>query len=146
MTGRCSADRCSPNGRLVVVLALFFAFTNGFQDSSATVATMVASQAASPKTGVLYSAVFGFLGAMLGGSAVAFTVEGLVHVSSETLFVNILFAAVLSAASWNLITWWFGLPSSSTHALIGGLIGGGIAGAGLGSIFLGFGRAVGAVN
>ncbi len=123
---------------LVVVVALFFAFTNGFQDSSATVATMVASRAASPKAGVLYSSAFGFLGAMLGGSAVAFTVEGLVHVSSDELFINILFAAVLSAASWNIITWWFGLPSSSTHALIGGLIGGGIAGAGLGSISWGF--------
>jgi inorganic phosphate transporter, PiT family len=123
---------------LVVALALFFAFTNGFQDSSATVATMVASRAASPKAGVLYSATFGFLGAILGGSAVAFTVEGLVHVASDALLIYILFSAVLSAASWNLITWWFGLPSSSTHALIGGLVGGGIAGAGLGSISWGW--------
>jgi PiT family inorganic phosphate transporter len=119
---------------VVTAVALFFAFTNGFQDSSATVATMVASRAATPKAGVIYSAFFGFIGAILGGSAVAFTVEGLVHVSSDALFIKILLAAVISAASWNLITWWFGLPSSSTHALIGGLIGGGIAGAGAGSI------------
>jgi PiT family inorganic phosphate transporter len=119
---------------LVSAVALFFAFTNGFQDSSATVATMVASRAASPKAGVLYSAAFGFLGAVLGGSAVAFTVEGLVHTSSDELFIFILFAAVVSASAWNLVTWWFGLPSSSTHALIGGLVGAGIAGAGTGSI------------
>lgn len=123
---------------LVSAVALFFAFTNGFQDSSATVATMVASRAASPKAGVLYSAGFGFLGAILGGSAVAFTVEGLVRIPSDALFVYVLFAAVVSAASWNIITWWFGLPSSSTHALIGGLVGGGIAGAGTGSIAWGW--------
>jgi PiT family inorganic phosphate transporter len=123
---------------LVSAVALFFAFTNGFQDSSATVATMVASRAASPRTGVLYSAAFGFLGAVLGGSAVAFTVEGLVSIPPDALFVYVLFAAVVSAASWNLITWWFGLPSSSTHALIGGLIGGGVAGAGTYSISWGW--------
>lgn len=119
---------------LVVAVTLFFAFTNGFQDSSATVATMVACRAATPRTGVMYSALFGFLGAMLGGSAVAFTIEGLVSVEEPTLLVQILLAAVLSAASWNLITWRFGLPSSSTHALVGGLVGGGVAGAGAGSI------------
>lgn len=119
---------------LVVAVTLFFAFTNGFQDSSATVATMVACRAATPRTGVLYSALFGFLGAMLGGSAVAFTIEGLVSVEEPSLLVQILLAAVVSAASWNLITWRFGLPSSSTHALVGGLVGGGVAGAGAGSI------------
>ncbi len=115
-------------------MALFFAFTNGFQDSSATVATMVACRAAPPRTAVLYSASFGFLGALLGGSAVAFTVEGLVHVPQQEAFLPILLAAAVSASSWNLITWWFGLPSSSTHALVGGLIGAGLAGAGVDSI------------
>jgi PiT family inorganic phosphate transporter len=119
---------------MVVVVALFFAFTNGFQDSSATVATMIACGAATPRTGVLYSAAFGFIGALLGGSAVAFTIEGLVQIDSSTIMVQVLFSAVLSAASWNLITWWFGLPSSSTHGLVGGLVGGGVAGAGVGSI------------
>ena len=119
---------------MVSAVALFFAFTNGFQDSSATVATMVASRAASPRAGVLYSAAFGFLGALLGGSAVAFTVEGLLHVSSDALLLRILLAAVISAAAWNLVTWRFGLPSSSTHSLIGGLVGGAVAGAGTGSI------------
>ncbi|MBI0584146.1 MAG: inorganic phosphate transporter [Methanomassiliicoccus sp.] len=118
----------------VVAISLFFAFTNGFQDSSATVATMIACRAATPKAGVLYSAAFGFLGAILGGSAVAFTIEGLVLIGSPTLMVQVMLAAVLSASMWNLITWWFGLPSSSTHALVGGLVGGGIAAAGTGSI------------
>lgn len=115
-------------------VALFFAFTNGFQDSSATVATMVACRAATPRTSVLYSAAFGFLGAILGGSAVAFTIGGLVQVPQPEALLPILLAAVLSASTWNLITWWFGLPSSSTHALVGGLVGGGLAGAGAGSI------------
>lgn len=97
-------------------------------------ATMVACRAAPPRTSVLYSAAFGFMGAILGGSAVAFTIEGLVHVQQPEAFLPILLAAVLSASTWNLITWWFGLPSSSTHALVGGLIGGGLAGAGAGSI------------
>jgi PiT family inorganic phosphate transporter len=119
---------------MVVAVALFFAFTNGFQDSSATVATMIACGAATPKTGVLYSAGFGFLGALLGGSAVAFTIESLVEIDSPVLMVQVLFSAVVSAAGWNLITWRFGLPSSSTHGLIGGLVGGGLAGAGAGSI------------
>ncbi|MDW5562660.1 MAG: inorganic phosphate transporter [Methanomassiliicoccus sp.] len=122
----------------VVIVTLFFAFTNGFQDSSATVATMVACRAATPRTGVVYSAAFGFLGVMLGGSAVAFTIENLVTVSDPDLFVQILLSAVLSAASWNIITWWFGLPSSSTHALVGGLVGAGVAGAGASSIDWGF--------
>jgi PiT family inorganic phosphate transporter len=117
-----------------VAVTLFFAFTNGFQDSSATVATMVACRASTPRTGVLFSALFGFLGAMLGGSAVAFTIENLVNVGEPGILIQILFSAVLSAATWNLITWRFGLPSSSTHALIGGLVGGGVAGAGTDSI------------
>ncbi len=119
---------------VVVALTLFFAFTNGFQDASATVATMIACGAATPRTGVLYSAIFGFLGALLGGSAVAFTIQGLVSVQEPGLLVHILLAAVLSATIWNLITWRFGLPSSSTHALVGGLVGGGVAGDGAGSI------------
>lgn len=119
---------------LVTVVALFFAFTNGFQDSSATVATMIACGAATPRTGVLFSSAFGFIGALLGGSAVAFTVEGLIDISSSDLMVLALFSAVLSAASWNLITWRFGLPSSSTQALIGGMVGAGLAAAGIDSI------------
>ncbi len=119
---------------LLVLVSLFFAYTNGFQDSSAIVATLVACKAATPEGGVLYSAAFGFLGALLGGSAVAFTIEGLISVSPGSLLLYILVAAVVSSSSWNLITWWFGVPSSSTHALIGGLIGGAVAGAGIGSI------------
>lgn len=119
---------------VVMALTLFFAFTNGFQDASATVATMVACGAATPRTGVLYSALFGFAGALLGGSAVAFTIEGLISVEEPLLLLNILLAAVLSASGWNIITWRFGLPSSSTHALVGGLVGGGLAGAGADSI------------
>lgn len=119
---------------LVSAVALIFAFTNGFQDASATVATMVACRAASPKASVLHSATFGFLGAILGGSAVAFTIQGLVTVPDQRVLLYVFLAATLSAATWNLITWWFGLPSSSTHALVGGLVGAGVAGTGTDSI------------
>lgn len=119
---------------LVSAVSLFFAFTNGFQDSSATVATMVACRAASPKVSVLFSAAFGFLGVILGGSAVAFTIQGLVHVPEQDVLLPMLLAAVLSAASWNLVTWRFGLPSSSTHALVGGLVGAGLTSSGINSI------------
>lgn len=118
----------------VVAVTLFFAFTNGFQDASATVATMIACHAITPRAGVMYSALFSFMGAMLGGSAVAFTTETLVRVSDAQLMIDMLLTATLAAAGWNIITWWFGLPSSSTHALVGGLIGSGIAGAGSGSV------------
>jgi PiT family inorganic phosphate transporter len=127
----------------VVAVTLFFAFTNGFQDASATVATMIACHAITPRAGVMYSALFSFLGAMLGGSAVAFTTETLVSVSDAQLMVHVLLTATLAAAGWNIITWWFGLPSSSTHALVGGLIGSGMAGAGRGSVDWGLSELMG---
>jgi len=118
----------------VVVVTAVFAFTNGFQDSASSVATMIAAGAATPRQGVLFSALFNFIGAVLGGSAVAFTVQGLVSVNVGIELAAVLLAAVVSATAWNLVTWWFGLPSSSTHALVGGLVGAGIAAAGAGSV------------
>lgn len=126
-----------------VLLALVFTFTNGFQDASSLAATLIASRSTSPKQGVILIASVSFLGAILGGSAVAFTLSGLITTGSETATIWIMFVAITVAICWNLITWWFGLPSSSTHALIGGLIGAGIASAGIGGVLWGIGSLVG---
>jgi PiT family inorganic phosphate transporter len=84
-----------------------------------------------------------FLGAMLGGSAVAFTLTGLLTITSGDTLLVILLVALVTATAWNLITWKFGLPSSSSHSLIGGLVGGGIAAAGTGSVFWGVSELLG---
>jgi PiT family inorganic phosphate transporter len=120
---------------LVVVVALAVAFdvTNGFHDSSNSVAAPVATRAMRPATAVSVAAVFTILGPVLAGTAVADTVGGLVRVGTgDTL--GILFASLLAAVMWNLATWWWGLPSSSSHALVGGLTGAGVAVGGLGAV------------
>ncbi|WP_048153126.1 inorganic phosphate transporter, partial [Methanolacinia paynteri] len=115
-----------------VLLAFFFTFTNGFQDASAIAATFIASKSASPRKGIIFVAFFAFLGAMLGGTAVAFTISELFTIDSGMTTVYVMTVGILSATAWNLITWKFGLPSSSTHALIGGLTGSAVAAAGIG--------------
>jgi len=123
---------------ITVLLALVFTFTNGFQDASSIAATFIASRSATPKAGIIFVAGVSLLGAILGGSAVAFTISGLLILPSRDQTVLVLLIALLTATFWNIITWKFGLPSSSTHSLIGALIGSGIAAAGIGSIFWGF--------
>jgi PiT family inorganic phosphate transporter len=127
---------------LTVVLALAFTFTNGFQDASSIAATFIASRSATPKQGVILVAAFSFLGAILGGSAVAFTITGLLILPSSDQTLIVLLIALLTATLWNIITWRFALPTSSTHSLIGGLVGGGIAAAGTGSVFWGFSQLI----
>jgi inorganic phosphate transporter, PiT family len=122
---------------ITVLLAFAFTFTNGFQDASSIAATFIASRSASPKSGIIFIAGLSLLGAILGGSAVAFTVAGLVSLPSDEQMLLVLLIALLTATIWNIVTWKFGLPSSSTHSLIGGLIGSGIAAAGISSIFWG---------
>jgi PiT family inorganic phosphate transporter len=122
---------------ITVLLAFAFTFTNGFQDASAIAATFIASRSAPPKTGILFIAAVALIGAILGGSAVAFTISGLLLLDSPEQTLLVLLIALLTATLWNIITWKFGLPSSSTHSLIGGLIGGGIAAAGISSIYWG---------
>ncbi len=124
---------------LIVLLALAFTFTNGFQDASSIGATFIASRSATPKEGMLLVACMSFLGAMLGGSAVAFTLAGLVTLSSTEETLLVLMVALLTASSWNIAAWKFALPSSSTHSLVGGLIGAGISAAGTGNVNWGFG-------
>jgi inorganic phosphate transporter, PiT family len=122
---------------ITVLLAFAFTFTNGFQDASAIAATFIASRSATPKSGIIFIAGMALIGAILGGSAVAFTISGLLILPSPDQTLLVLLIALLTATIWNIITWKFGLPSSSTHSLIGGLIGGGIAAAGIGSIYWG---------
>jgi len=123
-----------------LLLALFFAVTNGFNDASATVATMIACGAASPERAVVQAAIWGFAGAMLGGTAVALTMISLVVIPLGQTLVYLIFAALAAAVVWNLIATLRGIPSSSTHALVGGLIGAGIASGGLDRVNWGFGE------
>ncbi|HPU54727.1 MAG TPA: inorganic phosphate transporter [Verrucomicrobiota bacterium] len=112
---------------LIVVVALVFEFINGFHDTANAIATSVATKVMSPRQAVFLASVRNLLGA-LAGTAVATTIgKGLVDVQAVTS-VSLL-AALTAAIIWNLITWWFGLPSSSSHALIGGLCGAAVAAA-----------------
>ena len=107
---------------VVIVLALAFDFLNGIHDSSNVVATMISSRAFSPRVALGVTAVAEFSGPFLFGVAVAKTI-GHEIVAAETISTLVLVAALASAIVWNLLTWYLGFPSSSSHALIGGLIG-----------------------
>jgi PiT family inorganic phosphate transporter len=122
---------------LVVALALFFDFTNGFHDTANAMATSVATGALKPKVAVLISAVLNLAGAFLS-TAVAKTVsDGILNQDDQglpSITVPMIFAGLMGAVLWNLGTWWLGLPSSSTHALFGGLIGAALIGAGFDAV------------
>lgn len=120
-----------------IAIAFAFTFTNGFQDAATIAATFIASRSATPRQGILMVAGMNMLGAVLGGSAVAFTLSGLLTITDPDLVLQVLFAALIAAAGWNLGAWYVSLPSSSTHALIGGLIGAGVTAAGTGSVYWG---------
>lgn len=124
---------------LTIILAFAFTFTNGFQDASAIAATFIASRSATPRQGIIFVAVAACLGALLGGSAVAFTISGLLSLEPDTRLVYVILSGLAAATIWNLVTWKFGLPSSSTHSLLGGLMGAGIASGGIGSVYWGIG-------
>jgi inorganic phosphate transporter, PiT family len=113
---------------LVVVTALAFDFTNGFHDTANAMATSIATRALSPKIAVGLSAVLNLVGAFLSLSVAATIASGLVDTGLVTL--TVVFAGLAGAIVWNLITWLFGIPSSSSHALIGGVIGAMLAAAG----------------
>src|SRR6185503_12962483 len=117
---------------IVVALAVVFDYINGFHDTANAIATSVATRALSPRYAILMAASFNFIGAF-AGTAVAKTIgAGLVDEATTTQTVIV--AALLGAIAWNLFTWYLGLPSSSSHALIGGLLGATIAAAGTGAL------------
>jgi PiT family inorganic phosphate transporter len=118
---------------LFVLIALTFDFLNGFHDSANVVATAIASRAMAPRTALAMSAFTNFAGPFLFGVAVATTI-GHEVVSDEAVTIPVAMAALVSAIVWNLLTWWLGIPSSSSHALVGGFVGAAIAGYGLGVV------------
>ncbi|PZE38572.1 inorganic phosphate transporter [Curtobacterium sp. MCPF17_031] len=121
---------------LVIVVALVFDFTNGFHDTANAMATSVATGALKPRTAVLISAVLNLVGAFLSTEVAKTVSQGIIREGQDGIHISptMIFAGLVGAVLWNLATWYFGLPSSSTHALFGGLIGASIIGAGLQSV------------
>ena len=117
----------------IIILALAFDFLNGIHDSSNIVATMIASRAFNPRVALAVTAVAEFSGPFIFGVAVAETIGNEI-VQPQAINLMVLLAALSSAILWNLLTWWLGIPSSSSHALIGGIIGAVVVGAGWESI------------
>ena len=119
----------------IIILSLGFDFLNGIHDSSNIVATMIASRAFSPRVALGLTAIANFCGPFIFGVAVAETI-GHEVVAAETITEVVILAALSSAILWNLLTWYLGFPSSSSHALVGGLVGAVVIGAGWNAILL----------
>jgi PiT family inorganic phosphate transporter len=111
----------------VVVIALAFDYTNGFHDAANAIATSVSTRALTPRVALAMAAVMNFLGAFLGTEVADTVGKGIISAPSGQHGLVVVIAALIGAITWNLITWYFGLPSSSSHALIGGLVGAGLA-------------------
>ncbi|HTW18926.1 MAG TPA: inorganic phosphate transporter [Mycobacteriales bacterium] len=114
---------------VLIVVALGFDYTNGFHDAANAIATSVSTRALSPRAALTLAAIFNLLGSLVS-TKVANTVGGIISAPATAEGLTVVFAAVVGATIWNLITWYFGLPSSSSHALIGGLCGAAIASSG----------------
>jgi PiT family inorganic phosphate transporter len=121
---------------IIISIALFFDFTNGFHDSANSISTVVSTKVLSPRNAIVFAAFFNFIAAFGFGVAVASTISKIIqleYVQTEVI-PYIILASLIGAIAWNLITWFFGLPTSSSHALIGGLSGAGISAAGFAAI------------
>jgi inorganic phosphate transporter, PiT family len=118
---------------VAIALALFFAISNGFHDASNAIATLVATRAARPSQAIVLASVFNVLGPLVVGAAVADTIGGIVTLAPAEA-IEVIGAGLLAAVTWNLLTWWLGLPSSSGHALVGGLVGAGLLEGGVDAI------------
>jgi PiT family inorganic phosphate transporter len=116
----------------VVVVALFFDFTNGFHDAANAIATSVSTKALSPRVAVLLAAILNFIGAFISLEVAATVAKGIVNTDAITL--DVVLAGVVGAITWNLTTWYMGFPTSSSHALIGGVLGSAIAANGFGVV------------
>jgi PiT family inorganic phosphate transporter len=125
---------------VAVAVVLIFDYTNGFHDASNIIATPIASRALTPIQAVAIVATFEFLGPLLAGTAVANTIGKFIDLSdvATILSVVIILCGLTGAIFWNLITWWFGIPSSSSHALVGGLAGAVIVAVGADHVVWGF--------
>ncbi len=112
---------------LVIVIAIIFDFTNGFHDTANSIATMVGTRALDPKLAVIYAAVLNFIGAMAGHEVAATVGKGIIEATASVATLEVALAGLTGAIVWNIVTWFYGLPSSSSHALIGGLVGAAVA-------------------
>jgi inorganic phosphate transporter, PiT family len=108
---------------IVVATALIFDFTNGFHDTANVVATSISTRAMPPRVAVGYASILNFVGAFISLEVAATVAKDVVSVDSSSTGLIAVFAGLVGAIAWNLITWYFGLPSSSSHALIGGMVG-----------------------
>jgi len=117
---------------IVVATALAFDFTNGFHDTANVVATSISTKAMPPRVAVGFAAILNFIGAFISLEVAATVAKDVVEANAIT--PTVVFAGLIGAIAWNLTTWWFGLPSSSSHALIGGVVGSTIAAAGIDAV------------
>ncbi|HSA95477.1 MAG TPA: inorganic phosphate transporter [Acidobacteriota bacterium] len=118
---------------LIILIALAFDYTNGMHDAANSIATIVSTRVLTPRMAVIWAAFFNFVAFLVFGTAVAHTIgEGMIELSAVTPFVVL--AGLLGAISWNLTTWWLGLPTSSSHAIIGAYAGAAVVKAGAGVI------------
>ena len=108
---------------IVVATALAFDFTNGFHDTANVVATSISTRAMAPRIAVGYAAVLNFVGAFISLEVAATVANDVVQIQPNSISLLVVFGGLIGAIAWNLITWYFGLPSSSSHALIGGMVG-----------------------
>jgi PiT family inorganic phosphate transporter len=115
---------------VVIVVALAFDYTNGFHDAANAIATSVATRALAPRTALAMAAVMNLVGAFLGTEVASTVGSGIIEAPQGSSGLLVVLAALVGAIAWNLMTWWLGLPSSSSHALIGGLVGAALASSG----------------
>src|SRR3954466_9335325 len=118
---------------VVVATALAFDFTNGFHDTANVVATSISTRAMAPRIAVGYAAALNFAGAFISLEVAATVAKDVVN--PQEITTTVIFAGLVGAIAWNLITWYYGLPSSSSHALIGGVVGATLVAAGAGAVF-----------
>lgn len=115
---------------VVIAVALVFDYTNGFHDAANAIATSVSTRALSPRAALIMAAVMNMIGAFLGTEVASTVGQGIISAPEGMAGLLVVLSALLGAIAWNLVTWYFGMPSSSSHALIGGLVGAALASAG----------------
>ena len=120
---------------IIVALALIFDYINGFHDAANSIATVVSTQVLTPRIAVIWAAFFNFVAFLILGLHVANTVgKGIVR--TEIVDLTVIGSGLVAAIIWNLLTWWWGIPSSSSHTMVGGFVGAAMAKAGIGAIFV----------
>jgi PiT family inorganic phosphate transporter len=119
---------------VLIILALAFDYVNGFHDAANAIATTVSTRALSPRNAVIVAWIFNFVGAMVSTKVAATIGKGVINPGDQHTAVTIILVALIGAIIWDLITWYFGLPSSSTHALVGGMMGVGLVAIGTGCL------------